>query len=366
MRTKNNSYLNHSLILNLFLLLSSAKKSEQSKQIPALYVFGDSLVDSGNNHYLPGVESAANFFPYGIDFGTPTGRYTNGKTVADFLAIYLGLPFAPPYMGLSKRKSKENRIVTTGINYASAGSGILPDTNNKTVVLDEQIRGFERTVKEILQKGLLSEDAVEKHVSESLFFVSSGVNDHFKSATFRGSRKFASYLIKEFKIRLLKLYSLGARKFLVNNVPPAGCFPSETLHSKPIGKCSEKINKGISFYNKKLPFFLHELQTQLPGFIFVHSDLNKSIMEIRENPNKYGIVQVWKPCCPRTVNGNDTACHPYADFCKNRDTYLFFDVHPTQRANQIYAIKCFIDHSICTPRINIRHFLSTTSNFSNN
>ncbi|XLR65581.1 hypothetical protein S83_016253, partial [Arachis hypogaea] len=94
------------------------------------------------------------------------------------------------------------RVITTGINYASAGSGILPDTNNEiSFIMDEQIRGFERTVKEILPKGL-GEEAAEKHVSESLFFLSSGVNDHFKNNTFRGSRKFASYLINEFKIRL--------------------------------------------------------------------------------------------------------------------------------------------------------------------
>ncbi|KAL4315940.1 hypothetical protein S245_052291 [Arachis hypogaea] len=347
-----NNHLNHSLILTVLLLIAFATKSEQSKQIPALYVFGDSLVDSGNNHYVPG-EDLQNFFPYGIDFGTPTGRCTNGKTVADFLAIYLGLPFAPAYLGLS---SKGKRVITTGINYASAGSGILPDTNNKTsFIMDEQIRGFERTVKGILPKGL-GEEAVEKHVSESLFLVSSGVNDHFKNRTFRGSRKFASYLINEFKIRLQILHSLGARKFFVNNVPPAGCFPSITLHSKPIGKCSEKMNKRISFYNKKLLILLHELQTQLPGFTFVHSDLNKSIMEIRQNPHKYGIVEATKPCCPRSING-DLACRPYSDFCANRNTYLFFDDHPTERANQIYAIKCFIDHSICTPRINIRHFL---------
>ncbi|XP_057758372.1 GDSL esterase/lipase At2g03980-like isoform X3 [Arachis stenosperma] len=268
-----NNDLNHSLILTVLLLIAFATKSEESKQIPALYVFGDSLVDSGNNHYVPG-EDPQNYFPYGIDFGTPTGRCTNGKTVADFLAIYLGLPFAPAYLGLSR--SKRKRIVTTGINYASAGSGILPDTSNK-------------------------------------------------------------------------LYSLGARKFFVNNVPPAGCFPSIILHSKPIGKCSEKMNKRISFYNKKLLILLHELQTQLPGFIFVHSDLNKSIMEISENPNKYGIMEASKPCCPRNINGND--------LCANRNTYLFFDDHPTERVNQIYAKKCFIDHAICTPHINIRRFL---------
>jgi hypothetical protein len=52
---------------------------------PALYVFGDSLLDNGNNNFLPTL-ARANFLPYGVDFPRgPTGRFSNGRTVADFL-----------------------------------------------------------------------------------------------------------------------------------------------------------------------------------------------------------------------------------------------------------------------------------------
>lgn len=50
---------------------------------PAFFVFGDSLVDSGNNNYIPTL-ARANYFPYGIDFGFPTGRFCNGRTVVDY------------------------------------------------------------------------------------------------------------------------------------------------------------------------------------------------------------------------------------------------------------------------------------------
>lgn len=53
-----------------------------SENVPAVFVFGDSLVDVGNNNYIVSL-SKANFFPNGIDFGKPTGRYTNGRTIAD-------------------------------------------------------------------------------------------------------------------------------------------------------------------------------------------------------------------------------------------------------------------------------------------
>lgn len=51
---------------------------------PASFVFGDSLVDAGNNNFLLSL-SKANYVPNGIDFGRPTGRYTNGRTIPDIV-----------------------------------------------------------------------------------------------------------------------------------------------------------------------------------------------------------------------------------------------------------------------------------------
>ena len=56
--------------------------------VPALYVFGDSTVDAGNNNNLNTVAKANNF-PYGIDFNNcSTGRFSNGKTFADLIGIH--------------------------------------------------------------------------------------------------------------------------------------------------------------------------------------------------------------------------------------------------------------------------------------
>lgn len=53
---------------------------------PAAFIFGDSLVDAGNNNYIASL-SKANYPPNGIDFDghQPTGRYTNGRTIVDIL-----------------------------------------------------------------------------------------------------------------------------------------------------------------------------------------------------------------------------------------------------------------------------------------
>lgn len=56
-----------------------------AKNITAIFVFGDSMVDVGNNNYIKTIAKAA--FPNGIDFGLrgSSGRFTNGRTVIDIL-----------------------------------------------------------------------------------------------------------------------------------------------------------------------------------------------------------------------------------------------------------------------------------------
>lgn len=60
----------------------------QKNGLGASFIFGDSLVDAGNNNYLSTL-SKANIPPNGIDFkasgGNPTGRYTNGRTIGDIV-----------------------------------------------------------------------------------------------------------------------------------------------------------------------------------------------------------------------------------------------------------------------------------------
>ncbi|WKA03928.1 hypothetical protein VitviT2T_022004 [Vitis vinifera] len=108
----------------IFLHFLSVNSRDSPPLAPALYVFGDSLFDSGNNNLLPTL-TRANYLPYGVNFpGGVTGRFTNGRTVADFIAEYLGLPYPPPSISI-------HGTVLTGLNYASGSCGILPETRLK-------------------------------------------------------------------------------------------------------------------------------------------------------------------------------------------------------------------------------------------
>lgn len=79
--------------------------SQAHKLAPALYVFGDSNVDPGNNNLLD-THAKSNYAPYGVDFpnGLITGRPTNGYNVADFFGKFEDHSRVFPRTEISKKK----------------------------------------------------------------------------------------------------------------------------------------------------------------------------------------------------------------------------------------------------------------------
>lgn len=61
----------------------------QAEAARAFFVFGDSLVDSGNNNYLA-TTARADSPPNGIDYPThrPTGRFSNGFNFPDIIGKF--------------------------------------------------------------------------------------------------------------------------------------------------------------------------------------------------------------------------------------------------------------------------------------
>jgi phospholipase/lecithinase/hemolysin len=68
-------------------LLLAAAGAPTASAARAFFVFGDSLVDNGNNNYLM-TTARADAPPYGIDFPThmPTGRFSNGLNIPDIIS----------------------------------------------------------------------------------------------------------------------------------------------------------------------------------------------------------------------------------------------------------------------------------------
>ena len=107
-------------------IITASARPESSPEFPAILIFGDSTVDTGNNNYIL-TPLKANHYPYGKDFkGVPTGRFSNGKLVPDLIVSMLTIKdTVPPF--LHPKLSDED--ILTGVCFASAGSGYDELTN---------------------------------------------------------------------------------------------------------------------------------------------------------------------------------------------------------------------------------------------
>ncbi|MCO5592833.1 hypothetical protein L7F22_046836 [Adiantum nelumboides] len=203
--------------------------SGEFKPFPAYFIFGDSLVDVGNNNFITTVAKANNL-PFGIDFpGGPTGRFTNGKTVTDFLCEYLSLPFPPPYLAPTTRGA----AILQGVNYASAAAGIVRSTGYDfigRVDMDTQLVWFSNNVKELKEQ--LGENGAQELIRKSLYSVTVGANDFVNNYILKGSPTSLQYNTTQFQKVLLdkqtqqltELHKMGARNIVVTSIGPIGCI----------------------------------------------------------------------------------------------------------------------------------------------
>ncbi|XP_028059106.1 GDSL esterase/lipase At2g03980-like isoform X1 [Camellia sinensis] len=197
----------------------------------ALFVFGDSTIDTGNNKKIEkGI--TANFYPYGVDYNNQS-CFTNGLTAADFMAFSLvDVPPRLAYHNLTESDRKRTTIAMAGINYGSSGCGIFTTTRppkRECFNLEQQIDFFKETVQEDLPYLIPDPDARIQYLAKSIFFISMGANDYFftyPTSNTKDPNEFAISLIFELKIYLDILYEIGARQFIVNNIGPLGCLPS--------------------------------------------------------------------------------------------------------------------------------------------
>ncbi|XP_019247291.1 PREDICTED: acetylajmalan esterase-like [Nicotiana attenuata] len=89
--------------------------------INSVYQLGDSLADAGNVIRTPGASIIfrADRSPYGSTFfNRPTGRFSNGRVIIDFITKSFKLPFLNAYLD-------RGAAFTQGVNFAVAGGTAL-------------------------------------------------------------------------------------------------------------------------------------------------------------------------------------------------------------------------------------------------
>jgi hypothetical protein len=78
--------------LAVFLLASTLATAAPTSGIPAVFAFGDSTLDPGNNNGLATLVRA-DHAPYGCGFpgAAATGRFSDGKLITDYIVESLGV-----------------------------------------------------------------------------------------------------------------------------------------------------------------------------------------------------------------------------------------------------------------------------------
>ncbi|KAK1305187.1 GDSL esterase/lipase [Acorus calamus] len=329
-----------SLSLVALLVIQSA-----DADVPAIYVFGDSSVDVGNNNYLSMNAGKANFPFNGIDFpgGVPTGRFGNGYVLSDYMAKVYGFKSSPPpFLSLT---SETFGKIFSGVNFASGGSGIL-DTTGVEITMTQQLHYFSTVVSNLTLH--IGKASVDRLLSESLFLISTGGNDLYADFIQFGPQnnthkdEYVAFLISKYEDQLKELYSFGARKFGILGMGFLGCSPA-ARGSTPSGDCVEDLNVYSQKFNRAAIAMLRRLQSSSEGMKYSFGDSIKFWTNIMSDPHLYGLKELKSACCGRGRFNGESLCTPNATYCPNRHQYMYWDLFHISQAICKFTVQAFYD-----------------------
>ncbi|XP_039035918.1 GDSL esterase/lipase At5g45670-like [Hibiscus syriacus] len=326
--------------ISVLLALSSLQNWENAKhanstapkpKVTCYFIFGDSISDNGNNNNLKTLTNV-NYPPYGVDSpGGPTGRFTNGRTLQNFIAFGI-LHYKPPF-AQAMGKGKE---MLNGVNYASGPAGILDETGKMQgarVPFNEQIQNHKIIISRITAL-MRNDSATKSHLSRCIYSVQIGsnghINNYFKSTLYHSGRRytlleFSNVLVQQLSVQLKVIYT-GARKFTVYGVGMIGCTPDALSVFRADGlPCVQKLNDGATPFNEKLKPLLNELNRNLT---------NADFTDLIPSGNPTGLVT--NSSCCQTGAGDGELCLPSSKPCSNPRQYIFWNgVHPTEAWNEM-------------------------------
>ncbi|XP_073065515.1 GDSL esterase/lipase At1g28580-like isoform X1 [Primulina eburnea] len=352
-----------SLIL-LFSLPAISSYQSTSGCFESIISFGDSLADTGNRLRLGGSNVSSlpcSRLPYGETFfHHPTGRYSNGRLVVDFIAESLGLPLVEPYVG------GLNPIFGKGVNFAVAGAtvldheylekmGIYPETNASLGVQMAWFKQFLATL----------EDG-KRFVRNSLILLGEiGGNDYNVPLVMKMGmnletlRSLAPAVVNYIGLTLQELIKLGARRVLVPGNFPIGCFPvfltayfsDEENYLDPETGCINWLNELSTYHNQLLHKELNRIQKLYPRTSIIYVDYYNALLKIYLSPEEYGFRKksLLDACCGGrgafSYNESAFCGSPLSASCEDPSLYVSWDgLHLTEAAYRFLARSLFGGH----------------------
>ncbi|KAL2337214.1 hypothetical protein Fmac_011660 [Flemingia macrophylla] len=323
----------------------------------AIFNFGDSVSDTGNaatNH--PAMPSNS---PYGSTyFKHPSGRFSNGRLILDFIVEAYGLPMLPAYLNLT-----DGQDIKKGVNFAYAGSTALDQTilKQKSINVDAaayslstQLDSFKK-LKPSLCK---SEEECDSYFKNSLFLVGEiGGNDinaiiPYKNIT--KLRELVPLIVEAISNTTTQLIKEGVVELVIPGNFPIGCNSAvlATVNTNKEGDydqfgCLTTYNAFIEYYNEQLKKAIETLRQQNPNVKITYFDYYGAAKRLFQAPQQYGFssgkLETFKACCGKGEPYGLSAQFPCGSFsqatvCSDPSKQINWDgPHFTEAAYRLIA-----------------------------
>ncbi|VAH96398.1 unnamed protein product [Triticum turgidum subsp. durum] len=254
--------------------------SNKKPLVTALIVFGDSIVDPGNNNNLPATRMKANHAPYGKDFAghVATGRFSNALLPPDLIARRLNLkPLLGPWLNVEHTPED----LLTGVSFASGATGFDPLTPQivNVFTMDQELEFFDEYRRRLV--GIVGEAETRRIIAGAFFFVVTGTDD-FANTYF--------------------------------------------MYNKALQQLIDRLNADPTFHT-----------------LVVYFDIYDIIEELAVHGDRWGFTELTHGCCGSGLIEVTMLCDTrYMGVCDDVDKHVFFDsYHPTQRAYEIIVDHIF-------------------------
>lgn len=261
----------------------------------SLFVFGDSLSDSGNAYALSGgawPQSPPN-----------AERFSNGPVAAEVLAVQLGI-------------GSFSHSAAGGTNYAVGGATTGTGNFNYTVNNPAGLPAALELTGMQSQVGVFAGTVFDP--ATSLFMVWGGPNDVFLGLTLgTAPLDIVTTAVTNVANTVGALASMGAVNFLVPNMPNLAVTPLG-LSQDAAGQAGLAAISGG--FNAGLALALAQIGALIPSVNIIEFDTAEFFAGVIANPGGFGFVDVSTPCY----------------LVGNCDGFLFVDgVHPTAQAHAL-------------------------------
>ncbi|PON52867.1 Lipase [Trema orientale] len=348
---------------------------------PAVFNFGDSNSDTGGL-------AAGIAFPVGQPngqtyFQKPSGRFSDGRLIIDFLVDSMKLPFLNPYLDSVGAPNFQK-----GCNFATGGSTITQANAASIspfsfgVQVSELVR-FKACVLQLLAKDSRLRRVLpsESYFRQGLYTFDVGQNDldgAFYSKSEDQVVALIPSLLSEFETGLKRLYNEGARNFWIHNTGPLGCLPriidrfgKDPSKLDQFG-CVTSQNNAANAFNSQLHDLCQKFRGQFPEANVTFVDIFSIKYNLIANYSQFGFKQSIAACCgygglplnfdsriacgeTKNLNGSSVTATP----CSNTTEYVNWDGnHYTEAANQ-YVSSQILTGNFTDPPLSVQFLLGS-------